>query len=327
MNGPVIQLIVNNEDFLTSRHLDKTLRRIVDPATKDFNYDSFSARETGVDKLIVAMQTLPMMAENRVVVVRDVDAYLTSEEAGKKAAATEALTSYFKDPNPQTHVIMVANKIDKRTSFYKVVSKVGEFIEFKSLYPNQVPQFIEAEARGMGLTLQPGCAGLIAETVGVDLMSVVSELTKLGLYVTPDHLVTRKHVKELVTAGLVENIFLITGLIANKKYADVCNLFIRMQEQGEPLILITSLIISHFRKLLKIKSVLSETQSADERGLAAQLGINNFFIRDYISQSKKFTLRQLNAVYNKLMDLSVGIRSTGPSPETLFEAFLQETGV
>ena len=41
----------------------------------------------------------------------------------------DALQVFFKDPNPQTHVILIATKVDKRTGFYKAYKKVGEVIE------------------------------------------------------------------------------------------------------------------------------------------------------------------------------------------------------
>lgn len=324
MKSPVIQLIVNNEDFLTRRHLDKIIQRLVDPETRDFNFDHLSARDISVDQFIAILKTLPMMSPSRLVVIKDFDVYLKSSDKTKTNTKTEALINYFKDPNPQTHVIMVAEKADKRTSFIKQFSKTGEIREFKPLYSNQIPQFIDQEAKELGLTLEPGCAEFMAETIGTNLMSVISELSKLGLFVLPEKKIFRQHVKDLVTSGLVENVFMITNLIGQKKYAEVFKLYSRMKEQGEPIIKLIALIINHFRKLLKTRAVMQSSQRQDAGQLAQQLGVHRFFVKDYVNQAKRFSTYDLNRVYQKLMGLSVGIRSNGPSPETLFESFLQE---
>lgn len=310
MTTPVIQLLLNGEEFLLQRHLKRLFKKLIDPATRDFNFERVSARDRTGEQLVGAFQTLPMMADSRTVVVDDFETF--------KKDDLEALSSYFQNPNPQTHVILIADKIDKRTGFYKKFAKVGEVIEFKAPYANKVPAFIQQEAQTMGLLLEPGCADVLAEAVGTNLMSLVGELEKLKLYVHPGKNVTRKQVSDLVSTGLVSNVFAITNLIGQKRYHEVHKIYVRMKEQGEPVIRIVALVINHFRKLMLTKSF-----RGGEKELASLLGVHPFFVKDYSSQAQKFSEEGLKGIYKGLMELSVGLRSVGASSETLFQGFLQ----
>ncbi len=309
-----LHLLVGTEDFLRTRHLQAQLKRFVDPATKDFNFDRVSAEETSIDHILDLFNTQPMMAERRVVVVDDADVF--------DKAAQEKLVAYFKNSNPQTSVFFIADKLDKRTSFYQTLSAKAEVIEFKPVYENQVARFVLDEARRMKLSLDESAAQTLASLMGRDLSAVVSELEKLSLYVHPNTRITEKNVVDLVSAGLVDNIFAITNLLGLKKHAAAHALFTRMREQGEPLIKIITLIINHFRKLLLAHTHLVER--ASQQDLMKVLGVPQFFLKDYTEQVRQFSLLELQTIFKKLMKLSEQVRESGVSPDLCFENFLKE---
>lgn len=307
---PVIQLLINGEDFLLSRHLNGLLEKIVDPATRDFNFERVSAKELSGSELVDRFRTPPLMAAVRTVVVKDFDLV-------KKHDQDRVLT-YLQNPSPQTNVILIAGKLDRRTEFYRKLSRLVAVIEFKAPYPNRVADFVWEQARQMDLRLEPAATGLIAEALGTDLRGIVSELEKLALYVWPKKDVTRQDVSALVAAGVVENIFAITHVIGERHFGRALALFRRMVDQGEPVIKIVALVVGHFRKLL-----LASAAGPGE-DLAALLGIHPFFVKEYRAQLKRFTPGELAWVYRRLMDVSVGLRSDGASPQTLFETFLMD---
>lgn len=314
MSSPVIQLLISGEDFLCRRHLDAQLKKLVDPSMKDFNFERLSAREVKAEWIINSLNTAPMMAEHRVIVVDDLEA-LSKEDQ-------EKLAGYFQNPNPQTHLFLVGEKVDKRTAFFKALEKTADVVEFKPIYENQLPRFVMEEARRLSLTIDASAATLLASLVGRDLGSLVSELEKLALFVHPEKTIRERHVIDLVSAGLVDNIFQITNLIGSKKYAAAHALMTRMQEQGEAVVKVVALVINHFRKLLLAKSHL-EKNPGDSQALPQILGVPSFFVKDYTGQIRLFSDDELKRIYQRLMDVSVQIRSTGASAETCFDAFLQ----
>jgi DNA polymerase-3 subunit delta len=154
---------------------DEALRRLldaaVDPATRDFNLDQRRGNELDAAGVSSLVGLPPMMADRRVVVIRDVSAL--------KKDARAALERYLDSPSSETLVIMTApaDAKDDKTLATKAVA-----IEFKSLNDGQVPKWIQSRAGEAGVTITPGAAALLHDAVGSDLAQMSVELNKLVSY-------------------------------------------------------------------------------------------------------------------------------------------------
>ncbi|MEK7403322.1 MAG: DNA polymerase III subunit delta [Gemmatimonadota bacterium] len=154
---------------------DEGLRRLVDaavdPATRDFNLDQRRGSELDAAGVSSLVGVPPMMAERRVVVIRDV--------TGLKKDARLALERYLDSPSSETLVIMTAPaeaKDDKGLSTRAVA------VEFKSPNDNQVSKWLQARASEAGATITPGAVSLLHQAVGADLAQMSVELNKLMSY-------------------------------------------------------------------------------------------------------------------------------------------------
>src|ERR671911_663384 len=89
------------EDLLKDEALRAILDRTLDPSLRDFNLDQRSAGELDADSLFALCTTLPMMAERRVVVLREVEALK------RKPKARSALLEYLGRPAPDTVLVLI----------------------------------------------------------------------------------------------------------------------------------------------------------------------------------------------------------------------------
>ena len=298
------------------RYLGQLLAKLVEPETKDFNFDRVSARDMSFEKILSVLQTPPMMAERRTVLIEDF------EDLSKKGQ--EAFESYLDSPNPQTVCVLITKKIDKRTTFYKKLKTIALIQEFKKPYPNQLPQFVQEHARELEVSLAPGLAQVLVEVVGQDLSHLVMELEKLKIYIAPRTQITKEDVLALSSQGLVDNIWDLASVLGQKDLSMSLNLFRRILEQGESVIALVAMAITHFRKLL----LTSDFKAHPTEGpLEKVLGVHPYFVKDYERQAKGFSLEGLKKLYQRLMRLSEDLRSSQVSKELLFTNFLMEVCV
>src|SRR4051812_25883009 len=89
-----------DDDYLKDEELKRLVDAAVDPATKDFNFENLRGAELDAETLGSMVTTPPMMAERRVVVIRDVGAL--------KKDARAILDKYLKNPAPDALLILVA---------------------------------------------------------------------------------------------------------------------------------------------------------------------------------------------------------------------------
>lgn len=146
-----------------------------------FNHGTFRASENG-EQGIAAARTLPMMADTRLVAIRDI-------EEGNKAFFT-SLMGYLKDPSPSTVLVLLGAGYPKvvkggkrwSTAVEKAVKAAGGWILDRKLKPD--PQrYASEQARARGKLLDPAAARFLVEVVGADLGRIEQEIEKLSLYV------------------------------------------------------------------------------------------------------------------------------------------------
>ena len=147
----------------------------VDPATRDFNYDQFHGDDVSGEQLASTLAMPPMMAERRVVSVRN------AERLAKKAR--DALQRAAKALPPDLALIITAT-IPKgsRAAFYRDLKRACRTLEWRTPRADEVPGWIRQRARHRwSVDLSPRMAQWIAGAVGSDLSTLDAELEKLSL--------------------------------------------------------------------------------------------------------------------------------------------------
>ena len=99
--GP-LYFLYGKERYLVDRAVDLLRARVLDPRTRDFNYELFYGKEAGAARIVQAARTLPMMAKRRLILVRDADEMKADELA--------ALIPYVNDPAPESCLVFVGRE-------------------------------------------------------------------------------------------------------------------------------------------------------------------------------------------------------------------------
>lgn len=157
------------DDYLKDEELKRVLDAAVDPATRDFNFEQLRGGDLDAETLGSLVSTPPMMADRRVVVVRDVPSL--------KKDARAMLDSYLKNPAPDVLLILVApagTKEDKG-----LVGKTTA-IEFAPLSGSRIPKWIAYYVEhDLHTSISDSAVRLLQEAVGTELAQLRVELDKL----------------------------------------------------------------------------------------------------------------------------------------------------
>ena len=160
------------EDVLKEDAVRYLLDNALDPSLRDFNFDQRSAGQLEPDAVADLCNTLPMMAERRIVLVRDVEAWK------RKTKARAALLEYLKDPSPQTIVILVQGSAEAAED--KELVKHAVSVEFKAPTGTEAEKWLDREARKLGIAFGPGAAEHLLKCTGTDLSALRLELGKFS---------------------------------------------------------------------------------------------------------------------------------------------------
>ena len=196
--SPVYYLMGAEEYYINeiSEFLTNTLLK---PEERDFNLDIVYGADTNAAQIVELAQAYPMMADRRVVLVRE----------AQSLSSLDALEHYLKHP-ASTTVLIFCHKhgvLDKRKSVAKSLQAAGVVFESKRPKENQVPPFIVRYLKRRGLEIEQQAVQMLLLHVGTDLCRLAGEMDKLVLAVAKG--------ERTVTAQLVEKQ---TGV--NREYND-----------------------------------------------------------------------------------------------------------
>ena len=161
-------LFHGDDDYLKEEKVRALIARATDPGMRDFNLEIRRGGETDSAILSLALDALPMMAERRVVVIRDVNAL--------KKDARLVLGKYLKSPATDTVLLLVTNagaKVDAELIEHTTA------IEFRSLTEDELLKWIAHKASELATTITASAAILLAGATGNDLALLAGEIDKL----------------------------------------------------------------------------------------------------------------------------------------------------
>lgn len=163
-----------DEEFLKDDMVRQVLDAAVDPATRDFNLEFVRGADVSAESLGSLLGTPPMMAERRVVVVRDVSAL--------KKDARATLEKYLNSPAPDVLLLLVAPGGAKADKVLESRTR-GSAVEFEPLTGDRIPRWINYYAEhDLGTRITAEAAALLQDAVGPELPQLKLELDKLANY-------------------------------------------------------------------------------------------------------------------------------------------------
>ena len=161
-----------SEDILKEQSIRTILDQALDPSFRDFNYDQRSAAQLDPETLHSLLNTLPMMAERRVVLLRDVEALK------RKVKVKAGLETYLRQPSRDTLLILLQSGAEPKPEPSLLKGTVA--VDFAQLTPSLAMRWIGHYARQQKIELAPEAVTHLFESVGNDLGLLRMELDKIA---------------------------------------------------------------------------------------------------------------------------------------------------
>ena len=165
--------ITGEDEYQKDEAIRQLVEAAIEPSSKDFNLDIRRAGELDGESLAVLLSTPPMMADRRVVVLRDVGAL--------KKDTRKVLDEYLKTPAVDLLLIMASSSGSKPDSS---LASSSTSLEFDALSAERIPRWIAHHAdSALGVRIGEAAAELLQAAVGNDLYQLSGELDKLASFV------------------------------------------------------------------------------------------------------------------------------------------------
>ena len=299
-----------DEDFFREEAVGRVIAAYLDEGTRDFNLDQLRGSDVDGESLASVIATPPMMAEHRVVVVRDAQ--------GLSQKARDAVEAAVKNPEPGLVLVISATiPSGSKAKFYDELKKHAVSVEFASLSADDAPGWLMDEARDAhGLELEPDAARAIVGAMGVELGMLVSELRKLAAYAGDRKRITLDDVKAVGGAIPRQDRWAWFDLVAERRFREAIEALPVLLEQGENGV---GLVIGMGGVLLKVGIVCAGGQKALEAELKP---FQRWMARRIVPQARRWTLPEIDAALSELLRSDRLLKSASLSDRQSLEELL-----
>ena len=311
--GP-LYFLYGKERYLLDRAVDLLRARVLDPRTRDFNYELFYGKEAGASRIAQAARTLPMMAKRRLILVRDADEMKADELGG--------LVSYVSDPAPETCLVFVAEKADQRLKFFSAFKKHGELVKLDPLYERQLPDFVRGEAKARGVTIAPDAVTMIVAEIGAELGQLADAVERLAMYAGERKQITAEDVDKVVATTRQRSVFELANAVGAGDRAQALAMLSSMLGARESGVRIVAMLARHLRQLWITSELLQRTR--DKFEIASALGIPPFFADDIIRQARTLDGARAKRMHAALFNADKNLKSSRLDDARLLEALILE---
>lgn len=299
-----------DEDHFREQAVAKVVAAYLDESTRDFNFDQLRGADVEAEWLASVVATPPMMAEWRVVVIRDAQ--------GLSPKAREVVERIAKKPEAGSILVLSAViPSASKAKFYDDLKKAAVSVEFAPLDVNDAPGWLMDAAKSEhGVEMDSDAARALVAAMGTDLGMLLSELAKLVAYAGERKRVTVDDVRAVGGSIPRQDRWAWFDLIADRKMAEALAALPVMLEQGESGV---GLVIGMGGVMLKLGIVCAGGQQALERELKP---FQRWMARRIVPQARRWTLPEVDQALAELLRTDRLLKSASLNDRQAIEELL-----
>ncbi len=302
-----VYILCGDEPYYSDRVYEFVAANALDEMAREFDQQVLYGRDlpgADISPVIGAARGFAMMGGRKVIIVREAQAI-------KK---WEALGAYLDNLMPQTVLVICYNgKPDKRQGLWKKAADHPQVVWLQSdkLRDYEVERWItnyiqEFRNQHSEVSIDPRVAPLLADHLGTDLSAIVGALQKLidgrpeGVNTIDAALVERNigiskdyNIMELQAA-------LIRGDIVRAN--QITQYFATSKDH--PMIREMAPLFTFFSNLLMYHYLADKSQT----NVAKELGINPYFVKDYVTAAKRYPAGKTFLIIGYLRDTDARLK-------------------
>ncbi|PSG88527.1 DNA polymerase III subunit delta [Aurantibacter aestuarii] len=276
-----------------SQYIEQT---VLSEEERGFNQMVMYGRDVTIDDIVGQAKRFPMMAEYQVIIVK---------EAQDLSRTIDQLADYAKKPQLTTVLVICYKykKLDKRKASYKAIKKAGVIFEGKKLYDNQVPDWIGRVLASKKYTITPKASLMLVEFLGTDLAKINNELEKLQIVLPEGTEISPEHIEENIGISKDYNNFELRKAIGAKDKLKAFKIvtYFANNPKDNPMVVTVSLLFSYFTQLLKLHGL----KDKNPRNVASAIGVNPYFVNEFITASKNYPMRQVSQIISTIREFDL----------------------
>lgn len=299
------------EENIKAAALEQLRKALLPEGLEELNETVLEAPAT--DALIAAAETLPFLADKRLIIIREHPA-LTGRGEGD-----DRLRDYIAHvPETAVLVFVARGKADARKKLYTAIKKHGNIVSFNPLTDAELGAWIVRAFASLGKECSTQTASLLAFTVGGGTALLRQEIDKLAALAGERNVITEEDVRQVATRSIEYTIFEMVDAVVARQEGRAFGLLRDMLTSGEERLGILAMLLRQYRLLQHVKIMQYEKKSAQE--IKNNLGIPPFAAERCIRQAAAYTGGEVRQAVEICLTTEMNVKSGRHNDEGALES-------
>ncbi len=308
---PTYYVLHGDDVFAIEEFVARMRAQMGDSTTADLNSAAFDARTATVADVFNAVSALPFLGDKRLAVVDGWLSWLVRSGAGQsgKDQLRQIVDQLPGLPDWARLVFLERTVLKDSHPVLKAAHGDGRAYVKTFHLPKNPRQWLQKRAAFYEVALEPGAVEALAAVVGDNLVAADNELFKLAAYVGEQGTVRAADVAALTHYLPEESVFAMVDALGRRDGRTAMRLLHRLlgDDRGAGLGLL-AMIVRQFRLLIQAREHLDDGGGRGS-ALAQALHVPGFVAQKLETQSRNFSLADLEAVYHTLLDIDRRVKT------------------
>ncbi|MBN1160955.1 MAG: DNA polymerase III subunit delta [Dehalococcoidales bacterium] len=332
----MLHILIGLNDYTLRQALEEIKKSIGDPASVMPNTTVLEGARVTPEQLRSACETVPFLADKRLVIVEGLLERFEPKGQGKKKKSSRSpdpsqdfqpLVESMKELPPFTELVIIGGDVKSTNPLLLGLASLAKVRKFPMLKQEELKRWVKQRVAqaGQGSGISEKAVSLIVSLVGNDLWTLANEIDKLALYVGK-RAIEEEDVRAVVSHAREASIFSMVDAIMESRVGLAQELLQQLFQQGMTAAQILVMLARQARIIFQVRDMRDRGVS---RGMIqTRLNLaNNFAWQKAWAQADKYSPARLNEVYHKLLEADIAIK-TGKygDPELVLDVLVAEIG-
>lgn len=304
-------LFIGVEEYIMSIATNTLKDKYIEESFEELNYTKLEGKDTILEDLVNACETLPFMSKKKIVIIKDISAFMENINDNLE----KDFYDYIDSLEDFLILILLDNtsSIKKNMKIYKLFNKKNRAVEFTKLLNNDLIDWTNSilnkhnkKMRVAEINYFIDQTSYRSKNINLNLYDIENELIKIINY-SKNQQITKDDIDNVLINPLDTNIFELLNAINRHDTEAAIFVFNEMYLSNEPIPKIFYMITRQIRLLLSYK--LYKNKGYDDRKIQEKIGISSFEFNKIRTQSFYFEISQLEKIMDYLLQMDLKIKT------------------
>ncbi len=304
-----VYILMGEEAYYIDKLTEALEECVIEPDDRDFNQTAYYGNEIDIPTVIATSQQFPVMADRRLVLVKEAQAMQNAK------AELDKLSEYLKRPADNTVLVIIykGDNLNATSALLKAAAK-ADAIVFKSprLRDYELPVPVKDYCQSKKIGIDERSVKMLCEYCGSDLSKLFGEIDKLlvagGKGMTA---ITPELIEKNIGVSKDFNNFELTNALTVKDFDKTIRIidYFRSNPTKNPTVMTTAVLFNFFTKLVIAHFLKDKSDSS----LMANLQLKNTYaLREMQTAMRSYSASQAIGAIHALREFdtkSKGVNS------------------